>query len=137
MEKKCFRCNAYKDISSFSKSKKTPDKLHSWCKECVKDYDHNRHINKRYTILLQKKEYRESRRFWLKEYKKGKVCLRCGESHPACLVFHHKDDTIKENNIADMIRGGYSLKNIKKELDKCEVLCSNCHNKEHFSKDYL
>jgi cytochrome c len=53
------------------------------------------------------------------------------------LVFHHKDDTIKENNIADMIRGGYSLKNIKKELDKCEVLCSNCHNKEHFSKDYL
>ncbi len=28
---------------------------------------------------------------WLRIYKKDLKCIKCGESHPACLDFHHVD----------------------------------------------
>jgi len=39
--------------------------------------------------------------------------------------FHHKDDTLKEFTIS----GWYNLswEKLRKELDKCVILCSNCH----------
>jgi ribosomal protein S21 len=29
---------------------------------------------------------------------------------------------------------GVSLKRLKAEIEKCEVLCANCHAKEHYSQ---
>lgn len=59
-------------------------------------------------------------------------CLRCGENHPAVLDFHHRDPSKKSLGIAKMVCLGYSVKRIKFEIEKCDVLCSNCHRKEHF-----
>lgn len=64
-----------------------------------------------------------------RDYKKTLSCSKCGESHPACLDFHHKGN--KEFNISNVIRRK-SFKTIKKEIDKCIVLCANCHRKEHY-----
>lgn len=59
-------------------------------------------------------------------------CSRCGETHPACLDFHHRNPGKKFASIADMVGRGYGVKSILKEIEKCDVLCSNCHRKEHF-----
>ena len=56
----------------------------------------------------------------------------CGENHPACLDFHHKDKKDKSFNVAIMASSGYSIEKIKEEIAKCIVLCSNCHRKEHY-----
>lgn len=59
-------------------------------------------------------------------------CLRCDENHPVALDFHHRDPSNKLFEISKMISAGYSVERIKEEIQKCDVLCSNCHRKEHF-----
>lgn len=68
------------------------------------------------------------------KYKSTLQCIYCGESHPACLEFHHRDPSNKVGNISEMIPNGYSLDSIMKEIEKCDVLCSNCHAKKEFEK---
>lgn len=70
-------------------------------------------------------------RDWLKEYKKTLNCNRCPENDPVCLVFHHKDPVKKEINISAAISNRWTIKRVLKEINKCEVLCSNCHLKHH------
>jgi len=53
-------------------------------------------------------------------------CVDCGETNPVVLDFDHvRGEKIK--CISDMTRGGYSIKTIQEEIDKCEIRCSNCH----------
>ena len=69
-------------------------------------------------------------------YKGGK-CNRCGyDKCVTALDFHHSDPDKKEFSIS---KSGhtYSWEKMKKELDKCELLCANCHREEHFNiEDY-
>ena len=57
-------------------------------------------------------------------------CEICGESESACLDFHHKDPSEKDNIISQVAKT-WSLERLKKEIDKCMVLCANCHRKVH------
>jgi hypothetical protein len=68
---------------------------------------------------------------WLVELKSSLLCARCGENHPACLQFHHPDPVAKEMSVCDAVRRGWSHARILVELNKCEVLCANCHAKHH------
>ncbi len=79
------------------------------------------------------KRFAENRRKWLVEYKKTLKCIRCGESHPATLTFHHKNGSEKSFEIGNALKLGVSLKRLLAEIDKCEVICANCHAKEHLS----
>lgn len=65
-------------------------------------------------------------------YKATLSCERCGESHPACIEFHHVNGD-KGANIsqAATIALGWSWSRVLHEIQKCIVLCSNCHRKEH------
>jgi len=68
---------------------------------------------------------------WYVELKQQLVCGRCGEDHPACIQFHHTDPTTKERSVADAISRGWGRARILAEIRKCEVICANCHVKEH------
>lgn len=57
-------------------------------------------------------------------------CNNCIENDPVCLEFHHLNPIEKEGNISILARK-YSFKRLQKEIDKCIVLCANCHRKEH------
>ena len=57
----------------------------------------------------------------------------CGETEPCCLSFHHKNGN-KAGNISDMSNKGYGIKRIQKEINKCGVLCLNCHARLHNQK---
>lgn len=70
---------------------------------------------------------------WYFALKATLVCSKCGENHPACLEFHHRDSKEKEVGIAICVRQGWSQKRILEEMAKCDVLCSNCHRKHHWS----
>lgn len=45
------------------------------------------------------------------------------------LHFDHKDEKTKAHNISRLASVGASLKLIESEINKCELLCANCHRK--------
>jgi predicted HNH restriction endonuclease len=61
----------------------------------------------------------------------GGACCRCGYATcEAALVFHHKDPGSKDFSFSE--RGiTRSWQRIKDELDKCVLLCANCHAEVH------
>ena len=63
----------------------------------------------------------------------GVVGCSCGETHIACLDFHHTNDN-KDGEISSMIRQVTSFSRILTEAKKCEVLCANCHRKTHYKQ---
>lgn len=68
---------------------------------------------------------------------KGRKCERCGwDESPVGLAAHHTDPTQKEFSMGDsgITR---SWERIKAELDKCVMLCHNCHSVIHSTKDPL
>ena len=72
------------------------------------------------------------------DYKGGK-CACCGYNKcRAAMEFHHTDPLKKEGETSKL-KGG-TWERFKKELDKCILLCSNCHRELHsgliISEDY-
>lgn len=64
------------------------------------------------------------------EYLGGK-CTKCGYNKcTEAMDFHHKDPSQKDFGIAASGHT-YSWEKMKKELDKCVLLCSNCHRELH------
>lgn len=71
---------------------------------------------------------------WLDEIKSNFKCSRCQENHIACLDFHHIDPKSKEIGIAIALQKNWSKERILEEINKCIVLCSNCHRKLHYDE---
>lgn len=69
---------------------------------------------------------------WMAAKKATLACSVCGENHPACLHFHHKDRNSKDDGIASALQRGWSVARVEAEMAKCVVLCANCHAKEHY-----
>lgn len=72
---------------------------------------------------------------WAIQYLGG-CCNRCKQTFPKAVYdFHHKDPSVKEASVGNLLKKKDRSK-IKEELDKCELLCSNCHRIEHHEKDW-
>jgi|TARA_R100000655_G_scaffold21572_2_gene44144 hypothetical protein len=61
------------------------------------------------------------------EFKLSNPCIACGESNPIVLEFDHVDPKTKRNSVSNMATHGYSIEAIEKEIEKCVILCANCH----------
>ena len=66
---------------------------------------------------------------WFQEYKSHLECEICGEDRTSCLDFHHVGE--KKENIGNMALHGFSVESILKEIEKCIVVCANCHRMIH------
>lgn len=92
-----------------------------------------RHYQKnRVTRRAEIKRRMQSAIHFVQGYKAASSCLKCGESTPCCLDFHHRNPSIKLAEVTTMPRRGCSIRNIVTEIEKCDVLCANCHRKFHF-----
>jgi len=60
----------------------------------------------------------------------GNKCSQCGIEDLEVLVFHHERRETKKFTLCE-VWNSLSWEEIKKELDKCILLCANCHAKLH------
>ncbi len=131
--KKCIQCKIDKEITEYRKKGNTTQ---SKCKDCMKIADkeyYKNYINKN----IGRKEELETARYekikeelWLI---KSNPCIDCkNKYHPFCMDFDHLKD--KTKNISDMLNSGCSLDAIKKEIEKCELVCSNCHRLRTYNR---
>ena len=129
MKKICTKCKEEKDVSQFyvstEKHKDGSLAYFSSCKECY---------GKKYYSGVAKKRKENHNRMKKQciDYKGGK-CSICGYNKcMASLDFHHINENLKEYEISKMVSSLFEFDRIKVELDKCLLLCSNCHRELHF-----
>ena len=127
--KQCISCNELKLLNEFAFSKGKPREK---CKVCLKEYMNNHYASNKKTYLDNVKTRQKEIYNWFYDYKQTLKCEKCGENHPGCLDFHHLDPNNKDFNISD--GGKMSKKRILNEVNKCIVLCSNCHRKLHWGE---
>lgn len=138
LTKKCCACSQTFPISEFAKRKRKGrvDTLQSRCTSCSIKYKHTHYSrNKdRYIAKAKKrnKKQREDNLLRYRELKGNLQCKKCGENHIACLDFHHRNPEEKEFDIAATML--IKWERLLKEIEKCDVLCSNCHRKLHYNE---
>jgi hypothetical protein len=117
MDRKCRSCGSVALVEEFPKAGKT------------KGVQYYRHLC---TTCYSKQKINKSneRMTKFREYKKTLKCNRCGYDDYRALQFHHTDDN-KEGTPAVIARY-LAWDNVMEELNKCEVLCANCHQIEHY-----
>ncbi|MDF9747757.1 homing endonuclease associated repeat-containing protein [Natrinema salsiterrestre] len=77
---------------------------------------------------------RSQLRSWVNERKRERGCSQCGVDTVACLDFHHTDETTKQMAVGRMVTFGYGKDALRNEMEKCDVLCANCHRSLHYSQ---
>ena len=84
-------------------------------------------MNKKSAAVMN---WRNRTKLRLIEYKGGK-CNECGYNKkiPSCYDFHHKDPEQKDFGISGK---SWSFERLKREVDKCNLLCKNCHSELHW-----
>lgn len=102
-------------------------------KEYQRNYQrgwYERHKVKRRALIRERKAaiYK-----YIQDAKNQSSCVDCGERHPATLHFHHLNSEDKLFNIGEAVDKGFSLDKIKKEFEKCIILCANCHAIRHYN----
>ena len=117
MEKVCSICLVTKNLNEFYSRSSQSNKPYDRCKQCFNNYCTDRWVTKKINSIIYK----------------GSKCLDCGLSYPeepyVIFDFHHRDPSEKDVDWSKLRLKSYD--NIKIELDKCDLLCSNCHRKRH------
>lgn len=115
----CSACGKVKSADAFYKRQN--GNQYTRCKQCH---------NKRYSSTKRMAKWRKQMKQRCVNYKGGR-CYLCG--YNKCLTaleFHHLDPNEKEFTIAYKATGN-SFDTLRPELDKCVLLCANCHREVH------
>jgi hypothetical protein len=113
--KTCARCQESKPLNAFYRTSGKRNKLTSYCKPC-----HNSYTTARF----------RSRKKQAVAYLGGR-CAACDGIFPYFVYdFHHRDPSQKDVQFNTLRRR--SWKAITTELDKCDLLCANCHRIRHW-----
>jgi len=127
----CPKCNQQKEEDQFS-WKELGKKRQTTCKECTRLYCKTHYKNNKKGYLararISNKKYIKRNRAFIWSYLINHPCEACGEKNPILLEFHHRDK--KEFNISFGINQQVSIKRLSAEIQKCQVLCANCHRLE-------
>lgn len=135
MVKICSICKLAKSFESFYVRDGSRNRLHAQCKDCYKEKrksfmeEHYKKYGDQYRsrARIRKMVQKRARQEKLVNYLEDKKCEFCGFSDIRALHFDHIDPSKKEFGIARAINDGYHWDRTLKEIEKCRILCANCH----------
>ena len=132
VSKICTKCGCEKDLLLFPAKKTSKDGRAPWCRACfkanwdVRYYENHQHYRDSYNTSRRKIRLENARKVF--EYLSDHPCLICGESDPVVLEFDHRNGVEKSGNISNLVLNS-SWERIESEIEKCDVLCANCHRR--------
>lgn len=130
--KLCVTCREWKEETEFNWRYKSLGVRHPTCRDCHKPFRKNWYENNKERHLKQvqerKREARNAAREYVWDYLAAHPCIECGEADPRVLEFHHRHG--KDKAVSEMVTDGYPTATIQGEIDKCDVLCANCHRRK-------
>ena len=103
-------------------------------KEKQREYSKAHYQRNRAAVIERNRAHKQKlRRAW-EEFKSNLQCVKCGESHPATLDFHHVKRDPSNKRINKLTCNGAYRQAMEEITNKCIVLCSNCHRKHHYEE---
>jgi hypothetical protein len=136
-EKLCKCCGYLYPLTEFHKHGQTRDKRNTYCKVCANQRARdNHHANKGARNQKRQVLYRATipqRKIKAVAYKGG-ACQNCGGVFLPCQYdFHHLDPSTKDYNPSQAMNQSEEV--MYRELDKCMLVCANCHRLAHYAPD--
>jgi hypothetical protein len=133
MTKICGVCKQELPIDSFNvKSRKNGKVSRQYCcKECNKQYLKQHYQNNKKYYKDKSKDSIKKNKTLLLEYLKDKKCKDCPETDAVVLEFDHLRD--KEESVSILIRLA-SWQTVLKEIEKCDIVCANCHRRRTYKR---
>lgn len=79
---------------------------------------------------VRKATQKTDRQNLLYKYLENEKCVLCGFDDMRALDFDHINPSLKKFGISRAVNDGYCWDKILKEIEKCRILCANCHRIE-------
>jgi len=132
---KCTKCGIIKSENDFYK-RSTRSGFHLMCKLCKKNYAHQRYLILKADIMAKDKRQVKERINYLRSLKHYKSCTDCKISYPHYIMDwdHIENKSFGIGGRSKSLR--VSLKTLHAELNKCELVCSNCHRARTFKRNH-
>ena len=126
MTKLCSKCKNRKETTEFSFKNKASGTRRADCKECCKTNASNHYIENKESYKNGVLKRRKLAREWILGFLSVRACVDCSITDIRVLEFDHTSDN-KLYDVGLLVNKGYGISTIKTEVEKCEVVCSNCH----------
>ena len=121
MNRKCKDCGNVLPIKEFA-SAGTINGVDYFRHKCVSCYSKSKSARK---VVIRDQYY---------QLKKTLKCINCGNNDFRVLEFDHLDPNQKDFSVGEGLKLGYSFDRILNEIEKCQVLCANCHRIKTFEE---
>lgn len=130
--KKCSICKEEKLLLLFNKNKTRKDGLSNVCRYCSREkskvYYKNNGRKHKEVVAKRNKEIRLDIMTKVYDFLSKNPCINCGEDDITVLEFDHLRDKVK--CVSDMMKRRNSWTVIQAEIEKCQILCANCHRRK-------
>lgn len=125
--KLCCTCHENKPLTEFNKRASSRDGLQARCRSCSRIwYEVNKQEHKA-RVRVRNEAERIANREQVKQYLSTHPCVDCGTTDLRVLEFDHREGAVKVAEVGRLVASSMSWETIAREIDKCDVRCSNCH----------
>ena len=133
----CSKCSISKNEREYFTKNKETGRLHAQCKMCYKEHrksyykDHYAKYGDIYRDRARKRRESLKAEFRINMLAllENSYCAVCHESDIRVLEFDHIYPAEKKFSISQAVKLGFSWSEVEKEINKCRILCANCHKK--------
>lgn len=129
----CGKCNKTKPTEQFSRNRSRYDGLQSQCKECKKNLDAKYYKSNPKAFRKSKKRGVAKKKKYVQSILERSACADCGNDDIVVLEFDHVTED-KFKGVMQLVNEGYSMQRLKDEIEKCEVVCANCHKRRTYKR---
>lgn len=126
--KECGKCNESKSLDEFAWRSIAKGTKNWACKECQAKMRKENYEKNKERELARAKTRRQSIVDKIWKWKCDHRCVDCKFDNPKALQFDHLPEFEKSFDISKAPELGYSWNKILAEINKCEVVCANCHS---------
>lgn len=130
----CARCQQSLPLEDFGVHRREKGSLKHTCRPCTRAYGRD-HYQRNKGDYLEKARRWEAKMKALIDAAKNRPCTDCGQTFPPYVMdFDHLPGREKAFNVS--AGRAIGLAKVQAEIDKCDLVCANCHRRRTWTRQH-